>query len=320
MYFEFLGLLVALVVLAKSSEVVIDALIKISEYYQISQLAVGFILIAFATSIPDFTVAVLAAQSGNTPLAIGDALGSSIANIALVLGLGAMFRRITIRREKMIESAELLLLISLLPLVILPRNRVGVFEGLIFIMIFFLYCFFVLKQKITMRLKEGVMRKEVRKDIVLFLLSMAIVIVSAKFTVQYGVSVAGLIGVPPALIGMTIIAFGTTLPELMIDFTAIRRGYANLAIGDILGSCVINLTLVMGSALMIHESVVDFQVFLLPLVTLLLVNSLLTYSLLKFEGIKRQFGLIFLLIYVIFLLIEFLHCAECFISKGPLPG
>ena len=98
----------------------------------------------------------------------------------------------------------------------------------------------------------------------------------------------------------------------LIDLTALRRGYTSLAIGDILGSTVINLTLVMGTALLIKETVVDFQVFLLPLVTLLLVNSLLTYALLKHEGIRKQFGLIFILIYVVFLLIEFMHCLECF--------
>src|SRR3989338_2705913 len=107
MYFELLALVAAILVMAKSSEVVINASIKISEFYKISQLAVGFIIIAFATSIPDFMVAVMAASSGNTDMAIGDALGSSIANIALVLGLGALARKITIRREKMIESAEL---------------------------------------------------------------------------------------------------------------------------------------------------------------------------------------------------------------------
>ena len=312
MYIELLVLLAAIVVLAKASEVVIDSSIKISEFYQISQLAVGFIVIAFATSIPDFMVSVLAAHSGNTAMAIGDALGSSIANIALVLGLGAMFRKIRIRREKMIESAELLLLISLLPLIILPRTTVGFFEGMVFLLIFALYGFFVFKQKITLQMKDGVTKKEVHKSIIFLVLALLLVVVAAKFTVDYGVIIATLVGVPPALIGMTLIAFGTTLPELMVDFTAIRRGYANLAIGDILGSTVINLTLVVGTALLIKPAVVDFQVFLLPLVTLLLVNSLLTYSLLKHEGINKQFGLIFILIYITFLLIEFLHCAECF--------
>ena len=312
MYFELLALVAAILVMAKSSEVVINASIKISEFYKISQLAVGFIIIAFATSIPDFMVAVMAASSGNTDMAIGDALGSSIANIALVLGLGALARKITIRREKMIESAELLLLISLLPLVILPRSNVGFFEGLIFLVVFFLYVFFVMARHITLQVKDGVTRKGMHASILSFVVGMVVVIVSAKFTVDYGVKIAELVGVPPALIGMTLIAFGTTLPELMVDFAAIRKGYANLAIGDILGSCVINLTLVLGTALIIREAVVDFQVFLLPLVTLLLVNSLLIYSLLKYEGIRKHFGLLFILIYVVFLLIEFLYCASCF--------
>src|SRR3989338_630747 len=312
MYFELVALLVSIAVLAKSSEIVIDACIKISEFYQVSQLAVGFILIAFATSIPDFAVSVMAAFSGNTAMAIGDALGSSIANISLVLGAGALLRTINVKREKIIESAELLLLISLLPLIILPRSRVGFFEGLIFILIFILYCFFVVKERITLQVKDGVTKREVHKAMVWFVLAMIVVVVAAKFTVDYGVKIAELIGVAPALIGMTVIAFGTTLPELMVDLTAIRKGYTSLAIGDILGSTVINLTLVMGTALLIKETVVDFQVFLLPLVTLLLVNSLLTYALLKHEGIRKQFGLIFILIYVVFLLIEFMHCLECF--------
>ncbi len=315
MYFELVALLAAILVLAKASEVVIESCIKIAEFYQLSHFAAGFILIAFATAIPDFAVSVIAALENNTALAIGDALGSSIANIALVLGLGALVGRIHIKREKLAEHAELLLLISLLPLIILPRNVVGFFEGLIFILIFVIYCFFIVKQHMVLQLKDGLSKKEVHKAIILFILSIIVVVVAAKYTVDYGVAIATLIGVSPALIGMTIIAFGTTLPELMVNFAALRRGYTQLAIGEILGSSVINLTLVMGTALAIRETVVDFQLFLLPLVTLLLVNSLLNYSLLKYEGIPRKFGLVFLLIYVVFLFIEFLHCASCFLVR-----
>lgn len=291
--------------LFKGSQIVIDSSIKISEYLGVSRLAVGFLIVALATSIPDFMVAVNASLVGETPMAIGDALGSSIANITLVLGIAALIRNLNVKREQTIASAELLFLISLVPLIILSRGPVTRIEGLLLLMFFAFYVFFIFKKRFTMNITGKLTKKESRKAFFFFAIGIATVVISSYFVVLSGASIASLAGISSAFIGMTVIAFGTTLPELAIDFTAIRKGQTALAVGDILGSCVINLTLVMGAAIVINPIGAAFEQFSTAVIILVVVNSLLTYSLLKHDGITKALGIVFILIYIIFLLLGF---------------
>ncbi|MBI2530497.1 MAG: hypothetical protein HYW05_05130 [Candidatus Diapherotrites archaeon] len=305
MIFTIAIFVIALVVLVISSEAVIRAAIKISEYLGVSQLAIAFIIVAVANSLPDFMISVNASMIGKTSLAIGDVLGSSIANICLVLGIAALIRKIKVRREQTIESAELLFLISLIPLVVLSRGILTLAEGLILIILFFLYVFFVIKKRFTLNMKDGITKKQLSGAISIFLLGLLFVFVSSKFVVEEGIVIAGLMGLPDAIIGMTLIAFGTTLPSLAIDFTAIRKGYVALALGDILGSSVVNLTLVLGAAIVINPTTANFSIFLLPIVFLVVANSFLGYNLLKHEGINNKAGLMFLLLYILFIVAGF---------------
>ncbi|MBU1120806.1 MAG: hypothetical protein ABIE23_02625 [archaeon] len=305
MLIETIIFIVGFIFLFKGSQIVIDSSIKISEYLGISRLAVGFIIVAMATSIPDFMVAVNASLIGETPMAIGDALGSSIANITLVLGIAALIRNLNVKREQTIASAELLFLISLVPLIILSRGTVTQIEGMLLLLFFAFYCFFILKKKFTMNITGKISKKESKKAFFFFVIGISIVILSAHFVVSSGASIASSIGISSALIGMTVIAFGTTLPELAIDLAAIRKGHTALAVGDILGSCVINLTLVMGTAIIINPIGAAFEQFSTAIIILVVVNSLLTYALLKHEGITKTLGIVFILIYILFLLIQF---------------
>ncbi len=295
---------VALLVLIKASKWVIDSSITISEYTGISQLAIGFILVAFSVSAPDLTVSVLATLAGMAPMAIGDALGSSIANICLVLGVVTLARRVRVERIHTLESAELLLLISIIPAIILSRGIVGPIEGVILLAVFVLYCFFVFKDKFTLCIKDGITRKEWRSALFFFFLGVALVIASAHFVVTSAAEIATFAGISEAVIGLTLISFGTTLPELALDFTAIRKGQCALAVGDILGSTVVNLTLILGTILLMSPAgglvLVSYTI---PLAFIIIANSFLFYSLVKRESINHKEGIIFILLYVIFLLV-----------------
>lgn len=302
---SFAVFIVALVVLGLSSKKVIDSAIKISEYTGISQLAIGFILVAVAVSIPDLMVSIIASFSGKVSMAIGDALGSSIANICLVLGVATLIRKVSVERKHTIESAELLLLISLIPMIILSRAVAGVLEGAVLIVVFLIYAFFTVRDKFNLRLKTGISHSELISSGLTFFAGMAFVIASSNFVVSSGSDIASMIGISDAVIGMTLISFGTTLPELAIDFAAIRRGHFALAIGDILGSTVVNLTLVLGSALVISPAIIDFSVYSIALAFIVIANSFLFYNLVKHESIGPKQGIVFILMYILFLLVMF---------------
>ena len=296
--------IIAIAVLIKASKWVIDSSIAISEYTGISQLAIGFILIAFSVSIPDFVVSVTATLIQKTPMAIGDILGSSIANICLVLGVVTLIRRVRVERMHTLESAELLLLISIVPAVILSKGVVGPLEGIILLVVFAMYCFFIFKDKFSMNIKDGVKRKEWRNVIFFFITGVILVIISAHYVVESAAVIAAFFGISEAVIGLTLISFGTTLPELALDFTAIRRGQCALAIGDILGSTVINLTLILGTVLLLSPiGGLALMSYTIPLAFIIIANSLLFYSLVKREGIGHREGLLFIILYIIFVML-----------------
>jgi cation:H+ antiporter len=293
----------ALVILAKAAKMVIDSSLIITEYTGLSQLSIGFIIIALAVSLPDFMVVLSASLAQKSGLAIGDALGSSIANICLVLGIATLIRRVDVERKHMLDSTELLLLITIVPALILSQEFVGVYEGLILIFVFFMYAFFMLKNRFSMNIKDGITKRQWRGAFVLFFVGLLATIVSAQFVVSSASEIALGIGVSEALIGMTIVAFGTTLPELALDFTAIRKGQFALAIGDILGSTVINLTLILGISLVISPTAITSSVYTIPLAFIIAANTFLFYSLVKNCGIGHKEGLVFVLMYIIFIML-----------------
>jgi cation:H+ antiporter len=294
---------IALAALIFASKWVIDSSIAISEYTGISQLAIGFILIAFSVSIPDFMVSVVATTMQKAPMAIGDVLGSSIANICLVLGVVTLLRKVRVERLHTLESAELLLLISIVPAVILSKGVVGPIEGMILLIVFCLYCFFIFRNKFSLNIREGVSKKEWRRAIALFILGMIAVVGSSYYVVGSAAEMAAFFGISEAVIGLTLISFGTTLPELALDFTAIRKGQCALAIGDILGSTVINLTLILGTVLVMSPiSGMALMSYTIPLAFIIIANSFLFYSMVKHEGIGHKQGMVFILLYIIFII------------------
>jgi len=293
----------ALVILAKAAKMVIDSSMIITEYTGLSQLSIGFIVIALAVAAPDFMVVVTASFAQKSSLAIGDALGSSIANICLVLGIATLIRRVDVERKHMLDSAELLLLIAIVPALILSKGFVGLFEGIILIAVFFIYCFFVIKNKIRVNIKDGITKGQWHGAFLLFFVGLFATIISAQFVVSSASEIALFAGVSEALIGMTLVSFGTTLPELALDFTAIRKGRFALAIGDILGSTVINLTLILGLSLAISPANIDSAMYTIPLAFIMIANSFLFYSLVKRGGIGHKEGMVFVLMYVLFLML-----------------
>jgi cation:H+ antiporter len=293
----------ALVIIAKASRMVIDSSMIITEYTGLSQLSIGFIVIALAVSVPDFMVVTTASFAGKSALAIGDALGSSIANICLVLGMATLIRRVDIERKHLLDSAELLLLIGVVPALILSKGFVGLFEGVILLLVFVFYCFFIIKDRFKVDIKDGVTKGQWRGAFVLFFAGLFATIVSAQFIVSSASEIAFQVGISEALIGMTLVSFGTTIPELALDFTAIRKGRFALAIGDILGSTVINLTLILGLSLVIAPAIIDSTIYTIPLAFIMVANSFLFYSLVKRGGIGQREGMIFIIMYVLFLML-----------------
>lgn len=301
---EYLFFGAALLILVQASRWTIDASIRLSDHFGISRMAFGFVVVAIFVSLPDLVVGGISALEGKPELGVGDALGSTVANICLVIGVATVFRKVKITRKHILDSAEMLLLISLIPLTLLVNITAHTGEGLVLLSVFLFYVFFVMKEKIPTPKEEKITQKNVEKIMGMFVVGVLAVLGSAHFLVEAALDIAVSLNVPAGIIGLTLVSFGTTIPELIINFTAVRKGEVSLAIGEILGSSVMNLTLVLGSVFALSKQAIDFSAFILPVAFIVMANSMLVYYFIKHGGVGRVQGMIFLSMYVVFVFLQ----------------
>jgi len=294
-------LLAALFILAKSSQVVMDNALLLARFFRISEMAAGFVLVSVSTSLPELVVGIIAALEGQEGIVVGNVFGSNIADILLVLGISvAAAGAIYVKKKQVGTLVKILLVTSVLPLVML-LNVYPSFYGIGLLLVFVAYVYYVLKERIPLEAAgEVVSGRKAVFSAFLFLFGVAFVIASSKFAVDYAVQLATLLGVSKAFIGATIIAVGTSLPELSVDLVAVLRKHPELAMGDILGSCITNLTLVLGTSLVIGSGAFNLLAFINLVIFMLVANVVLWYFI-RQGKLTRRDAFVLLALYVIFL-------------------
>lgn len=308
---EGLVLLISLAVLAKSSSVVVENAAKLSRFFGISQLAVGFLLISVLTSLPELSVSVISSSLGEGAIAAGNVFGSNIANILLVLGGGAFLYGLKIGKHELNDISIILVLTTVISAYIIFNNAIGkqslgFLEGVILLLFFGGYAIYILlKKKTDEDNTNNITKKEALYAFLYFSIAIAIVLVSSGFVVDSAVKLAKLLGVAESFIGATVIAIGTSLPEISIDIQAIRKKQYGLALGDAIGSNMANITLVLGVAAIINPITVVLPVFIVALLFAIVANIVLFYVAAVNKELRRFGGALFLLIYVIYLITIF---------------
>jgi cation:H+ antiporter len=310
-----------------ASNITINNAVKVATVTRFGKTSVGFSMIAFSTSLPELTVALIATLSGSAPISVGNVLGSNIVNICVIIGLAAILLTLRARRKHVrlngsnginaipaFAKSELssihfgLFISSVIPLALIYIATATWMVGLILLFIFVGYMYRLSKIRIPTENGEiaALREKPKLKRYFLFTLSGALgVVVSSYFLVQSAVSIAQSAGIPQQIIGATIIAFGTSLPELTLDLKAFLKGHHGLAFGDIIGSSFVNITLILGITLFVPFLVgtpvrMNMSVFQNLMVFSIITNLFFWYFLSR-EKISWREGAIFLFIYVLFL-------------------
>jgi cation:H+ antiporter len=320
---------VSFVVLNFASNIAIDNAIKVASITRLGKTSVGFSIIAFSTSLPELTVAFIAAFSGGAALSIGNVLGSNIVNIALIVGLAAFLVFIIgQRRTKGTETAvtdynivptfaksELnsiyfgLFISSIIPIVLIYFASAAWFVGLVLIAIFIAYMFKLSKVRIPEENQATVTSEEkgkLNRYLTFTVVGALGVVASAYFLVESAVFIAQTAGLSEQVIGATVIAVGTSLPEITLDLKAILRGHSGLAFGDIIGSSFVNITLILGVTLFVPVLVGSQVVFRADvfqnLVLFSIITNLIFWYFLTRGQIGKKEGAVFLLIYTLFII------------------
>ena len=227
---SFLVFLVSIIFLYKSSESVIESSLKLSRFFNINQLTVGFILMAVATSLPELSVSITSALAGRGAISAGNVFGSNIANILVILGIGAYLYGIRINKLDLKDVGLILLLTTLISAYIVFNSSVSgkalnFVEGIILLSIFGLYVFSLLRKKKldNSRPKMTVPKSAALKAFLAFCVGIVVVLVSSSLVVDSAVELAASFGLAESFIGATVIAMGTSLPELSTALQALRK-------------------------------------------------------------------------------------------------
>jgi len=315
---ELLVLLVSVAVLAKSSSIVVDKAFKLSVFFGISTMAIGFVLLSISTSLPELSVSILSSTSGSGALAAGNVFGSNIANILLVLGFGAALYGFRMKKAELLDIALVLVLTTIISAYIIyaasiSQRALAFPEGLVLLAIFGVYVYHVLRRKkpdAEGENSEKVSKKEALTAFLWFFGAVLLVLTSAGFVVESAVKIASELGLAESFIGATLVAIGTSLPELSVDLQAIRKKHYGMALGDAIGSNMTNITLVLGTAAVINPIYITLPVLIIALLFAIVANVLLFYASATDRRLNRHGGLLFLAVYAVYLIVIFLAQAK----------
>ena len=252
-----MNILVGLALLFYGGDFLVTGSTRLARFLKISPFVIGATVIAFGTSAPELAVAILAALDAAPELAMGNVIGSNIANIGLVLGITAMIAPIVIASKRFNREYPPFLLAAFLILFLAWDLKIHRLEGAIMVSLLALYIWRSLshKEDLSSELEDEIGFLTDKGPAFQFLLiigGLVALVGGAKLLVSGGVSIARNIGISEWFIGITIVAIGTSLPEIVSSITAARRGHGEMAIGNIFGSNIFNILMVLGITSLIH--------------------------------------------------------------------
>ncbi len=238
-------------------------------HYNLPPLLIGLTLVALGTSAPEIMVAISASLEGLNDIAIGNAIGTNIANIGLVLGLTALLKPLKVQSTLLRREYPLLFLVMLFTYSIMLNGYLNVLDGCLFLLAcvaLILYFIFITRQhrpqkQLTLEFQQASLRKRSFKiHLVSLILGLIVLPISARFLVNSCVELGHWLGISELVIGLTIVAIGTSLPELVTSIVAAMKGADDIAVGNILGSNMFNLLAVMIFPSIIHPAAISHAV------------------------------------------------------------
>ena len=289
-----IGLLIlGLVFLIFGGDLLVRSAVSFSEKFGVSSFLIGVTVVSFGTSIPELMVSIQAAMDQAADIAIGNVLGSNIANIALVLGVSVVIRPLSITTNTYKLSWWVMLISSLLFILFLLDNVITKMEGLLLIAGLFCFIFFSIKRNIPN--EESIISKiNIQTGILFFVLGAIGLYFGSELFVESAISIASFFNVPKFVIGITVVALGTSLPELVTSIVALMKGQNNISLGNLIGSNIFNVFAVLGITSLIQELGTSSILLFLDFGVMLAVILVFGYQLFIRKKISRTAGFILL--------------------------
>jgi cation:H+ antiporter len=298
----------AFIFLLKSADFFVDGAAGLADKLGLPRIFIGIVLMGFLTTSPEFAVSVQAAYLGHPEVALGNAVGSVVADDAFALALAAIIAGISIDKQVLKRFGVFLIFSALLSYLLALDASVTRVEGLVLASLLVGYYLYLIKtgaqqRKSHLNTEGYVEARKVtfRRVLLLFLTGAGGVIVSARLVVWSGLSIAEYFGIPEVVIGLTVIALGTSLPEISTAVVSARKGKGEIAVGNILGADVLNILWIIGVSALVNPIKVDPKTIEFAYPWMLLVVAVMLLLMRHRYELTRWKGLLLLSLYVVYL-------------------
>lgn len=293
--------------LIKGGDWTVDSSVYVARRFEISPLLVGFTIVAFGTSLPELVTSILANFEGSPGIALGNVLGSNIANVLLVLGVVSIFTTLTVVSRAIVKDLLIMLVSTCILAVLLLYGGVARWAGLGMVVMLIVYIFsqYKMAQGGEMPSPENGAPEfsSLSKASCFLLAGLFVVALGAQFLVHGARESASILGIPEAFIALTVIAVGTSLPELSTSLIAARKGHSDMVLGNIIGSNVFNILMIIGLTALLKpilqgsfaHQLVDFDIWIVGLVSLVFALLLIFYG-----KVTKPIGIAFVAAYFLY--------------------
>lgn len=307
-------LLIGFLFLIKGADVFVEGASSIAKKFNVPSMLVGLTIVAMGTSAPEAAVSVTSSIAGQNDMSIANVVGSNFFNILMVLGVSALISKLPVEKDTIKKDTPFLIMCSLLLLILGLNGRLDRIDGIILLVVFSLFLLNMIKSSIKSNSDVSNSSDEIAiaievessdsvsipKTILLCVLGAIGIVIGGDLVVNSATKIATSFGMSDNLVGLTIVAFGTSLPEFVTSIIAVRKGETEIAIGNVIGSNIFNILLVLGLASFINPITLS-AVALIDIVFMISITIVLYVFMKKNNSLAKSQGILFIILYAIYM-------------------
>lgn len=309
MFLQIIILIIGFIVLIKGADLFVDAASSLAANFKVSKMLIALTIVAFGTSAPELAVSIKSMLNGSGDIVLGNVIGSNILNILLILGISGCIHNLVVKNATVKKELPITILLSTILFVVMndmllsnsSANSLTRSDGIIIILFFLVFVYYLIS---TMRNKtdstEEKPKYNILKSIIFTIVGIVCLVLGSNAVVDSASHIARILGVSERMISLTIIALGTSLPELVTSVMATRKGEYDIAIGNVVGSNIFNIGIVLGLPLVLFGGIKSFSINMIDIVVMVLSSVLLLLFSFKDRKISKIEGIIFLTIFIIY--------------------
>lgn len=308
MLLQVIILLISFFVLIKGADTFVESASAVAKYLNVPDILIGLTIVAFGTSAPEASVSIKAVLAENSDMVLGNIIGSNILNILLILGISSVIVPIKVQNNTIKKEIPFLFLVSLLMSVLLmdtrlgegPINMISRSDGIVILIFFAIFIYYLVTLAKNGQADEIEAKYSLKQAILYTILGLIAIVMGGNYVVDSATHIAVYLGVGQKFIALTIVALGTSLPELVTSIAAARKGKQDLAIGNVIGSNIFNICFVAGFPAAFLGNIIPSTPVTTDLIVMLLTTIMLFFFSYSNKKLSKLEGISFLIVFVIY--------------------